>query len=966
MLNTENKTMVNQDDFPPPDGSTRSSIPIDSSSGATTALTRESDVDESGDLSESTEVSEYGTDFAAQLRNRRRQVLEKESRDLFAQSLKKHREHLVDAWEENHTNAGVPQDEEEKDGEANSGGIKEDGGTKVNGEPIHLERRETSTVAVLVALEEGLNDDDGDDDFGAFEDGKLGDISNMSSVDDSFFDSSILSPNGSGCDVDRIGTSDDLVSSPYFGDDNDTIQPEAEKKSPSTSSAIVGSNGDATYPHGFEEKGNGASNEFPGRNVSEEHSNASEQCPSHFMVTTKDASVDLGLVPLAPSVGSTVELDENFFGDFAASSIEVEGMTQVRSDSTDKSSQDRSGEQFAQFHASPRETKETSDQLTLGECIDSGIPQRTGSADGDVFEDFDETKPSSTKHIETLESATEGGYLGDQESGGMGGAVNSQSHEAIQDYEDETCDDFGDSGSSQSRAQVCGDNDGIVDDALNGLHDPQVLQQSPGTSADNTDDHALFGDFDDGGAVLSQSRRPLEEHDDSFGDFDDAGLYQHHTVASTASADENISDGDLDNGVPPQSQPETSHDSGGNVAPSQLDLGPSIEEENNDTVFGEFGNSAPSEPQPIASYGDDRAFGEFDDGTPVQPQAVSGVEVDDDAAFGDNAGLNRQLPIEDDDDEVFGDFDDAGPSQPADVSSFKNDDDDDFGDFDDAGPSRSREHDHDAEFGDFDDPAQLNPQTVSSVENDDDNDAFGDFDDVRPSPPRSSVQPPGGDQSFGNFDYAPAVASESLTPVAPIGDKARGMFAKMQEKYPFPNSDVDETGNDERGDSETTFGNLLASHKTTLKNEGSLKFELLEQALSGLSFPKGACKLIIEGDGAGPWFPFMYPVSGLHAREFQVERHRRSSIRSTNVPDVLPIQLPTGREMPLNASSPVSPRKKTSLTPTIGLTIPELSHKKQHGYEGEVRSEASSAKTEQLLSRVPNLNFMLQSSLSLP
>ena len=55
---------------------------------------------ESSEMSESTEFSDYATDFAAQLRKQQKKVLEKEANKTFADSLKKHRDHLVDAWVE--------------------------------------------------------------------------------------------------------------------------------------------------------------------------------------------------------------------------------------------------------------------------------------------------------------------------------------------------------------------------------------------------------------------------------------------------------------------------------------------------------------------------------------------------------------------------------------------------------------------------------------------------------------------------------------------------------------------------------------------------------------------------------------------------------------------------------------------------------------------------------------------------
>jgi hypothetical protein len=71
-------------------------------------------------------------------------------------------------------------------------------------------------------------------------------------------------------------------------------------------------------------------------------------------------------------------------------------------------------------------------------------------------------------------------------------------------------------------------------------------------------------------------------------------------------------------------------------------------------------------------------------------------------------------------------------------------------------------------------------------------------------------------------------------------------------------------------------------------------------------------KLIIENNGRGLYYHFSFPIGGLGApgRDVGAKRMRRASTVASHVPDVLPIQLPTGKEMPLDASSPKAFQRK--------------------------------------------------------
>lgn len=947
----EKTIVVDHEDLPTTALDTPSSTAFDSS-GGTTVLSR--DTDESGDLSESTDVSEYGTDFAAQLRKQRRQVLEKdEQKDLFAESLKKHREQLVDTWEVNQTVIVVPQVDEDKDDPGLcSSSINEGVSIKVNGDVNHDGGRETSTNSILEALEDGLNDEDGDGDFGAFEAAKLGDYSNSSSADDNFFDASILSSDGGGEDIDDgIQTVQDVVS-PFLGSENAMIHPTPANESLPIAVTVVGINEEVAVAQPAEGIGIEAGNEFAGGDRRSENMGAGDAHSSQqHATTTSNISVDLDLVPVIPTVDSTVDEEDDFFGDFTERTMESakknESSLEIGPDSADEAKGGRS-ESCGEFEASI----ETSGQLTRSGFDGASNPQQTESFAGDGVRDFNEVVPSSPPiPPSSAKSSSLEDYDGDDDSGDFNDAVSSQPQGIDEDYEDEAFGDFGDSGPPQAQPHVISNDCGCVDDKLGGFNDPFHSQERKETSADNNDDDA-FGDFDDASAAASQPNLPLpsEGDDDASRDF------------GVVAASEDL-DGSDEFGAFGQPDSSLQHDNGGAfgdfgiAAPSEPEPKLVASDDNHGDSFGDFDNATPS--QTSAEKSNDTILGDFDGIDPTQPEQMT-PEADY-RASGDLHDINKaehqSVAAAEIDDDDFGDFDDARLPQPEAVATVDDvdKDDDAFDDFDDD------------EFGDFDDAAPSQPLAVSSTHTDVDDVAFGDFDDADPSQAQASAQE--GGNAFGNFDSAPAVASESLTPVAlmgVIGDKTRSVFAKMQEKYSFPSSDVEETSDDAQSDSETPLGDLLASTNSTVENKGSPPVDLLDQVLSGLSISRGASTLIIEGDGSGPYSTFTYPLGGLRApdRELEVERQRRSSIRPTHVPDVLPIQLPKGREMPLNASSPSTARKKISKI--SGPTVPELTSEEKQVREGGFNAESSSANTEQLLSMVPDLNHMLQSTLTLP
>ena len=128
-----------------------------------------------------------------------------------------------------------------------------------------------------------------------------------------------------------------------------------------------------------------------------------------------------------------------------------------------------------------------------------------------------------------------------------------------------------------------------------------------------------------------------------------------------------------------------------------------------------------------------------------------------------------------------------------------------------------------------------------------------------------------------------------------------------------------------------------------------------------------ALKRIIEEDGRGPFAQFDFPTAGLPTSEEEMERQRRGrrvSLVTLHVPDVLPIQLPTGEENPLEASSPKSKRRSQTTGPSLNgatdLQFPILESKV------DVSQQAQSASVKELLRKIPDLSFMLESKLVLP
>lgn len=123
-------------------------------------------------------------------------------------------------------------------------------------------------------------------------------------------------------------------------------------------------------------------------------------------------------------------------------------------------------------------------------------------------------------------------------------------------------------------------------------------------------------------------------------------------------------------------------------------------------------------------------------------------------------------------------------------------------------------------------------------------------------------------------------------------------------------------------------------------------------------------KLIIQNDGRNPYYQFGSPIGGLPISEEDIKQQqsdRRVSVTCTDVPDLLPIHLPSSEDNPLSVTSPKSKKKTESklfgMNGAVHPTIPNL--------ENSINSSQSDA-VRQLIDKIPDLSFMLESKLILP
>ena len=131
-------------------------------------------------------------------------------------------------------------------------------------------------------------------------------------------------------------------------------------------------------------------------------------------------------------------------------------------------------------------------------------------------------------------------------------------------------------------------------------------------------------------------------------------------------------------------------------------------------------------------------------------------------------------------------------------------------------------------------------------------------------------------------------------------------------------------------------------------------------------------KVIISQDGRGPYSHFIYPIGGPVAPIDKIGTDRvskRGSVPASYVPEVLPIQLPTGNEGAVDMASPTLERPKVNAGKWSSMT----GTGENNGSRGvalakmSISSEQSpSEAVKELLSKIPDLSFMLSATLSLP
>ena len=131
-------------------------------------------------------------------------------------------------------------------------------------------------------------------------------------------------------------------------------------------------------------------------------------------------------------------------------------------------------------------------------------------------------------------------------------------------------------------------------------------------------------------------------------------------------------------------------------------------------------------------------------------------------------------------------------------------------------------------------------------------------------------------------------------------------------------------------------------------------------------------KVIISQDGRGPYSHFIYPIGGPVAPIDKIGTDRvnkRGSVVPSYVPEVLPIQLPTGNEGAVDVALSTPERPKVNAGKLSSVT----GTGENNGSRGIAPAKTSSS-TEQgpseaakeLLRKIPDLSFMLSTTLSLP
>ena len=111
------------------------------------------------------------------------------------------------------------------------------------------------------------------------------------------------------------------------------------------------------------------------------------------------------------------------------------------------------------------------------------------------------------------------------------------------------------------------------------------------------------------------------------------------------------------------------------------------------------------------------------------------------------------------------------------------------------------------------------------------------------------------------------------------------------------------------------------------ENEENFGLGSLETLLNGTRKDnRSSSSLLIENDGRGLYNDLAFPVGGLNPPGDGVDKkiRRTSSFMASKLPDMLPIQLTPGKQMPLDAASPSPRRKKVVNDEMEILAVPSL------------------------------------------
>jgi len=437
-----------------------------------------------------------------------------------------------------------------------------------------------------------------------------------------------------------------------------------------------------------------------------------------------------------------------------------------------------------------------------------------------------------------------------------------------------------------------------------------------------------------------------DDDDDDWGDFDQAPTMepQAHVVDYPISIDKNS---------------EINNDSNVNCG-KLLDTSEQINDvKENDEIIDRASSSLESEQHenhfPDTGSDDDDDWGDFDQASVDKNSEIDNNRNDNVDKFLESAPKLQSEQINDvkENDEII---DRASPSLQSEkhenhFPDAGSDDDDDWGDFDQAPTTESQA------------PVENNGEDDSNIK------YLGKIAPRLQSEQLQKICPDAvsNDADFGDFGGV----SGSLTLLAPgdrIDDKTRNIFAKMQALYSFLDTNDEKRVVCSELLSEVSIEKFLASSKTTQEvEEDGLEHDRLDRYLKGTKSRKENSNLIINDDGRGPFHCFKYPLTGLRAPHtaFENERQRRKSLIRACVPDVLPIQLPTGKEMPLEIASPIT-GCLTNISTSTSVEITPLPDPSVSEDTDRSSDKKLFENVQKLKSKIPDLSFMLESKLKLP